>query len=216
MSSQTSPSDRRSAGNREQLVCQRDEIRNRLGLHGCVFLYVGRLVPEKGVTHVLEAYRQLAGRSDGATLAIVGDGAQAETYRRIASESPGVVISGFVEGAELAQWYVAADVFVFPTLGDPYGHVVQEAMAFALPVITSSSAGDIADRVLDGVTGFIVPPADAHLLNARMQLLERDSTLRESFGTAGAAHIQAWDSGTWAERFEQMVLAIHSNDSQGR
>ncbi len=42
------------------------------------------------------------------------------------------------------------DVFVFPTLGDPYGLVVDEAMASSLPVISTSAAGEIADRIVDG------------------------------------------------------------------
>jgi glycosyltransferase involved in cell wall biosynthesis len=193
-----------------ELVSQhRDEIRYRLGLSGCVFLYVGRLVPEKGVGHLLEAFRELERRTTDVTLALVGDGSHLEAYRSMAQDIPGVVFSfGFVEGRELAQWYGAADALVFPTLGDPYGHVVQEAMAVGLPVVTSSTAGDITDRVIDGVTGFIVPPADPGALRDRMQTLADDAVLRRSLGAAGQERVQAWDSQTWAERFEEMVLAI--------
>ena len=199
----------------EHAAERRDEIRYRLGLHGCVFLYVGRLRPEKGVDHLLAAYRELTESTPDVSLALVGDGPQAAAYRTLARMSGVVFSPGFVEGRELGQWYGAADALVFPTLGDPYGHVVQEAMAVGLPVITSSTAGDIADRVVDGVTGFIVPPADPGALRDRMQELADDAGLRRSLGAAGQRRIQAWDTETWAERFEQMVLAF-SGPKAGR
>ena len=69
-----------------------------------------------------------------------------------------VIFAGFFQKAELPRLYAAADVFVFPTLGDPYGLVVDEAMACSLPIISTSAAGEIRDRVESGVNGFVVPP----------------------------------------------------------
>ncbi len=71
---------------------------------------------------------------------------------------------GFIQKRELPRYYALADVFVFPTLGDPYGLVVDEAMACGLPVISTSAAGEIHDRVEDGVNGYIVPPGRMALL----------------------------------------------------
>jgi glycosyltransferase involved in cell wall biosynthesis len=119
-----------------------------------------------------------------------------------------VVFPGFVEGAELRTWYSVADAFVFPTLGDAYGHVVQEAMACGLPVVSTTAAGDITDRVIDGRTGFLVPPKDAAAFADTMGRLARDPTLRVELGAAGRQRIQAWSTESWAEGFEAMALEL--------
>jgi glycosyltransferase involved in cell wall biosynthesis len=97
---------------------------------------------------------------------------------------------------------------VFPTLGDAYGHVVQEAMACGLPVVTTTAAGDIRDRVVEGVTGYLVPPRDADALARPMRLLASDAELRTRLGTNGADRIQDWSTELWASRFEEMVFAV--------
>jgi glycosyltransferase involved in cell wall biosynthesis len=179
--------------------------RNRLGLSGCVFLHVGRLWSGKGLGYLFDAYETLRLAGVDASLLLVGDGVDEARYRARAAGLPNVVFSGFVQEPELPYWYSLADVLVFPTLGDPYGHVVQEAMAASLPVIASESAGDIRERLIDGVTGYIVPPADSASLHERMALLAADANLRNSMGQRGFERIQPRTVDWWAGEFERMV-----------
>jgi glycosyltransferase involved in cell wall biosynthesis len=178
------------------------------GLSGCVFLYVGRLWRGKGIDCLLDAYAAL--RADGVdcSLVLVGAGADEDRIRRRAAKLDRVAFPGFVEGEELRAWYSAADAFVFPTLGDPYGHVVQEAMASAIPVVTTTTAGDIADRVVEGQTGYLVTPDDPPSLARRMRLLAEDPELRARLGASGRERIKDWSTDRWARRFEDMIFAV--------
>ena len=141
----------------------REQLRRDLGLHGVTFVYVGRLWRDKGVGDLIDAYAKTRSASSAETsLLLVGDGPDEASLRaRCAAEGVSdVVFAGFHQQEELAPYYAAADVFVFPTLGDPYGLVVDEAMACGLPVVSSTAAGELRRRVTDGVTGFITGPGD--------------------------------------------------------
>ncbi len=119
----------------------RDAIRSDLGLSGVVFVYVGRLWWGKGTGPLLAAYETLACELPNDTsLLLVGDGPEEARIARITtSEGLRVKLAGFHQKAELPRLYAAGDVFVFPTLGDPYGLVVDEAMAAGLPVISTTA-----------------------------------------------------------------------------
>lgn len=190
--------------------------RAALGLRGCVFIYVGRLWSKKGLDTLLDAYERLSREGTEASLLIVGDGPDEPRYRRRGAALPNVVFTGFVQRDELPRWYQIADVFVFPTLGDPHGHVVQEAMASSLPVISSSAAGEITDRVLDGVTGFVVPPGNLEALHRRMRELADDPGRRLTMGRRGCDRIRPRTIDWWGGQFEQMVERLLVRPSEVR
>ncbi len=74
---------------------------------------------------------------------------------------PGAVcFPGFAQREDLAGLYALAEALVLPTHSDPWGLVVNEAMACGLPIIVSSVAGCAADLVEDGWNGYVVPPRD--------------------------------------------------------
>ena len=118
-----------------------------------VYLYVGRLITEKGIGYLLDAFRLLRKKIQlKVSLLLAGDGAEEEKFK-IKCKHEGindVYFVGFYQKTELPSIYSLADIFIFPTLGDPYGLVVDEAMACALPVITTSAAGEIDSRVENG------------------------------------------------------------------
>lgn len=182
--------------------------RERLGLSGCVFISVGMLIRRKGLDHLFDAYERLCATGADVSLLLVGDGADEQRYRNRAIRLPRVVFAGFVQQPDLPAWYGLADAFVFPTLGDPYGYVVEEAMASSLPVVTTESAGEIRERVVDGVTGFIVPPADSVALLEKMILLAGNAELRAEMGYRGFERVQPRTIDWWAREFEQMTERV--------
>jgi glycosyltransferase involved in cell wall biosynthesis len=171
---------------------KRDRLRRDLGLRGVTFIYVGRLWEGKGLLFLLEAFAALQRQAlDEMSLLLVGDGPQELELRTYCEENglKNVVFCGFREGDMLPRLYGAADVFVFPTLGDPFGLVVLEAMACGLPIISTTATGEIAERVQESVNGFIVAPASTKQLLDRMRLLAGDVKLRESMGRASADRV---------------------------
>lgn len=189
---------------------ERERLRDEMGLSGCVFLYVGRLWRGKGLDDLVEAYGALAGLGVETSLLLVGDGRDEDRYRRMVQERglKGVVFTGFVQQGELPRLYAAADVLVFPTLGDPNGLVVEEAMASHLPVISSDSAGDIRSRLPDDVAGYVVPTQDAVALGDRMATLANEPQLRAKMGGAAAATAATRSHEVYAEDFERFVEGV--------
>jgi glycosyltransferase involved in cell wall biosynthesis len=189
----------------------RDEIRSGLGLRGTVFLYVGRLWYGKGVRELLTAFESLQrSQSDEVSLLFVGDGPQDGELRHScrSRDIRNVVFAGFIQKQDIPRYYAVADVFVFPTLGDPYGLVVDEAMASALPVISTTAAGEIGGRIQDGVNGYIVPAADPTALAARMQTLAESAHLRERMGKLALKGMQGRTPAQWAEKFQAIVESM--------
>jgi glycosyltransferase involved in cell wall biosynthesis len=187
---------------------KRNEIRTRLGVSGCTYLYVGRLWRHKGVHHLLEAYRSVMSNDADVSLIVVGDGVDEQELRSAAGSLPRVRFTGFVQKTDLPEIYAAADVFVFPTLGDTYGHVIQEAMAAGLPIITTTSVGDISDRVGNCQTGFLVPPCDPCAMAEVMLRLANEPDLRHNMGQAARSHIASRTIDWWANEFEELVGAV--------
>jgi glycosyltransferase involved in cell wall biosynthesis len=171
---------------RASAIRQDDEKqRHALELPPRFFLFVGRLIREKGVFDLLEAYGKLTSELRGAVgLVLVGQGtARAELVQLANRIGPGQVqCTGFVQREQLATYYALAEAFVFPSHTDPWGLVVNEAMACGLPVISSDAAGCTADLVEDNWNGRVVGRGDVAQLAAAMEELGRDPALRARMG----------------------------------
>jgi glycosyltransferase involved in cell wall biosynthesis len=187
-------------------------VRRELDLQGVVFVYVGRMWWGKGTQTLLEAYAVLERElPSGVSLLMVGDGPEEAHIARMAmGQGLNVKMAGFHQRADLPRLYEASDVFVFPTLGDPYGLVVDEAMAAGLPVISSTAAGEIHERVIDGVNGYLVPPNDPVALSDAMLRLAVDPALRKQMGARSSEMIRAFTPDSWAEAFENSIEGILS------
>jgi len=192
----------------------RDALRQQLGLNGITFLYVGRLWRGKGIGYLLDALNIVQSNSDDeVSLLLVGDGPdELELKQHTAScNMRNVVFAGFQQKHNIPKYYAASDVFVFPTLGDPYGLVVDEAMATALPIISTTAAGEITDRVRDGINGYTVPPQDSVALAERMYRLTADAELRVQMGNASARFMRDRTPEQWALNLERCVRKILSS-----
>jgi glycosyltransferase involved in cell wall biosynthesis len=176
--------------------------RKRLGLPAQYFLYVGRFVKSKGIYDLLNAYAKLPDKIRYRVgLVFVGDGEERnELMRRSRDLRAGcIMFPGFVQRDELPDYYANAIALVFPTYSDPWGLVVNEAMACGIPVIATDAAGSIADMVCDGMNGYVVGAADADRLSQAMLKLVSDSELCRRMGQASAARSQCFTPQVWAE-----------------
>jgi glycosyltransferase involved in cell wall biosynthesis len=195
----------------ERARLRRETLRNKLGLTGPTFIYVGRLWWGKGVNYLIDAFDAVQRQSEEpVSLLLVGDGADETNLKQLCADRGirNVIFAGFQQKSELPGFYAVSDIFIFPTLGDPYGLVVDEAMACSLPVISTSAAGEINARIQEGVNGYIVPPEDSVALARRMQSLARDSALCTSMGRVSAQKVKGHTPENWAHDFERMVLSM--------
>jgi glycosyltransferase involved in cell wall biosynthesis len=137
------------AGLQRDVAAATDEqvrgFRVRLDLKGVVFLFVGRLIPLKGIRELLAAWKLFRSQPGGhdATLLLVGDGPQRSELERHCEQQKitDVRFAGLVGYDALAPYYRGADIFVMPTLEDNWSLVVPEAMACGLPILCSQYNG---------------------------------------------------------------------------
>jgi glycosyltransferase involved in cell wall biosynthesis len=155
-----------NAADMATLSCRRDDpgapvrvasLQKRIAEGRKLALVVGRLVPLKGTDSIMEAWLKLEPRlRDEWRLVFVGDGPLKGLVQR--AEGCGVILAGHVPADEMADWYQAADLHVFPSLGDVWGLVVNEAMACGTPTLCSIHAGCSDDLIEHGRNGFVFDP----------------------------------------------------------
>lgn len=172
------------------------------------FLYVGRLAAEKNVSTLLEswlAYRQQGGSW---SLCLVGDGPEAAALKSLARSSPyasEIDFPGLKSSRELLPFYAAAGCFVLPSVREPWGLVVNEAMAAALPVIVSNRCGCAPDLVEEARNGFLFNPLDGTTLCGLLHRVEQLSPDQHAeMSSASAEIIQRYTP----QRFGLSIAAI--------
>ncbi len=136
------------------------------------FLFVGRLAPEKNAFALLRAW--LAYREAGGTwsLVLAGDGPECLPLKELAAKSghaSGVHFLGHRSARELVPVYAFAKCFVLPSTREPWGLVVNEAMAASLPVLVSRNCGCAEDLVSQGANGFTFDPRNEPELASCLQ-----------------------------------------------
>ena len=170
------------------------EVRAQHALPERYFLYVGRLVEEKGVFDLLAAYAALDENIRATIgLVIVGDGSAREELQHRASNihPANIKFGGWVHRERISEFYALADALIFPTHSDPWGLVVNEAMACGLPIVASNVAGCVADLVYPSKNGFTFRPRDIVALSEIMRRLAAQPALVHSMGAQSFEMIQS-------------------------
>jgi 1,2-diacylglycerol 3-alpha-glucosyltransferase len=185
--------------------------RAEFGLPERYILFVGRFVREKGVFDLLSAYASLTPdlrRQVG--LVFVGDGiSRGQLQEQSASISPRVIVfPGFAQREQLGMYYGLAEMLVLPTYSDPWGLVVNEAMACGLPVIVSRVAGCAADLVREGWNGSLVAPGDVSKLAAIIQRLADQPEMCARMGANSLEHISHYSPAEWSQGIVRAIAAM--------
>lgn len=173
----------------------RDAARRRLGLDpdSTLFGFVGRMVADKGIPELVEAWSRVTsdGASAKARLLLVGtyeerDGLDESTRHRIESCAT-IEHRPFAE--DVVSVYRALDALILPTRREGFPNVPLEAAAMGLPVVTTDAVGAI-DSVLHDVTGLIVPTGDVGRLADAIARYLAQPALRHAHGQAGRARVE--------------------------
>jgi glycosyltransferase involved in cell wall biosynthesis len=194
------------------LAPQREALQRSFGIAdgaGPVILFLGRLIPKKRPLVLLEAFARVRAQANCALL-FVGSG-PLEAQLAAAVERDGiqdVSFAGFLPQHEVPRAYAASDIFALPSaINETWGLVVNEAMNFALPVVTTDRVGSATDLVRDGENGFVVPPDDVDALAAALGRLVEDEGVRRAFGARSRERVGEW---TYRRTEDAIVEAAHA------
>jgi glycosyltransferase involved in cell wall biosynthesis len=183
------------------------ELQAALGCRPRIALVVGRLLQWKGIKEVLDAWDRLPPplRRDW-TLLFVGEGPEANRIDvATATHANGEIVHvPRADPEQLAELYTTSDLLVFPTLGEPWGIVVNEAMACSLPVLCSERAGCAEALILPGETGWLTDSHDENSLrDALLEALTCGRRIR--MGERARDHIAGFTGEAMAQGFRAAV-----------
>jgi glycosyltransferase involved in cell wall biosynthesis len=153
--------------------CDPKAIKSQLKLKGRVYLLIGQLIPRKGFDNVIVAWSKLSqGVQMNNHLLIVGQGESEYSLKQLAHQLriPNILFTGQKTQEELVELFAAADIFVFPSIVDVWGMVVNEAMASGLPVLASKYAGASQELLSNKKYGALFDPLD---IDSITDLLEK-------------------------------------------
>jgi len=158
---------------------------NLSSLQRPMFLFVGHLIPRKGLPLLLEACAILQTRGYNTySLVVVGNGSQQDELQAFCRDhhlSDRIQWMGRVSYDQIGSYFKSADVFVFPTLEDTWGVVTLEAMLLGKPILCSKGAGT-SELVVHGENGYVFPPDNATELADLMQTFLDNPELIQSMG----------------------------------
>jgi len=166
------------------------------------FIFVGRLVPYKGVDVLLRALAAVP----EATLVVVGEGPE-ETALQTLAEDLGVrqriELVGTLAETEIAELLQGARALVLPSVdaSEAFGLVQLEAMAAGVPVVVTDLPTGVPEVGVPDETGLLVAPGDVEALAAAMNCLQADAALRQRLGEGGRRH--------FARHYSRQVMIEH-------
>jgi len=179
--------------------------------------FVGRVVRDKGLLELVQAWKTLRQEFPTLYLLVVGSFEPQDplppSVEKLLRTDPRVCLAGYVD--ETPPLYAAMDVLVLPSYREGFGLVALEASAMALPVVATNIPG-CKDAVQDGVTGILVPPYDAEALARAIRKYLHSSALRRQHGMAGRKRALRDFSpeAIWEALYQEYLLLLYKKGLQ--
>lgn len=177
-------------------------LRNQLGLSEESFVigYVGRLVKDKGIIELVDAFNVLQKKSINIKLLLVGmleerDSLPKNIISRI-QDNTSIICTGYVDNSSIENYYALMDLFILPSYREGFPTSILEASSMKLPVVTTKATGCI-DAISHGKTGYFVNH-DKYEIASVIQKYICDDELREKHGMAGRVFVE--------EDFDQCII----------
>ena len=195
----------------------RDSIQE-VPLNGPLIVGCGRLHRQKGFDLLIEAFADLDNAR--ARLVILGEGPEREALEALARSrgvADRVLMPGFESHPE--KWLAQANLFVLPSRWEGFGHVLVEALAAGVPVVSAWAPHGPADILKDGETGLMVPTGNAAALGAAIDRLLIDKGLRGRMVEAGRKTAQRFSlpviAGRYGDLIEDVAQKIAGKNTAG-
>lgn len=178
-----------------------EQLKEKLDNH-FVIGYVGRIVRDKGIHEVIEAFKLIQEKHSKVKLLIVGpiekdDSISSEDYHYL-QNNPDIIMTGHVNNT--VNYYNHMDVLVFPTYREGFGNVSIEAQAVEVPVIVNNVTG-AKDTLIDKVTGYLVKKGDFEQIAQKVEYLINHPSLKEEMGKNGRRRVE--------EKFRNEIVWKH-------
>jgi glycosyltransferase involved in cell wall biosynthesis len=180
-------------------LAPRDELRGSFGMNGATLAFAGRLSAQKSLELAFDAVDAV----DGVSLLVAGEGE--ERARLEALAGPRVRFIGAQPRARVLELFRAADASILSSSWENFPHTVVEALAAGTPVI-ATDVGGVAEVVVDGENGLLVPPGDAGALAGAVRRFFADDELREQLRAHAAESVRAYDRDAVFSQVEQALL----------
>lgn len=183
--------------------CNNLREKMELSKNDCIFLFSGRLIERKGVREILQAFSDM--QHPIAKCIMVGDGPLKSPVEYTSKKMPRrVLYFGWLEKQALLDLYAISDVVILPAYFEPWGLVINEAMAAGKPVIVTDEVGCVDDLVIPEKTGIIIKPRSVNALTNAIIYLTDHVAVRKNMSQHALAHIAHW---TLQDEAAQITLA---------
>lgn len=174
-------------------------------------LFVGRLMREKGIFELVEAFGDVVQRTQ-CELVIVGEGDPSEEQElrdriRLLGLESHVTMKGYLAGPALSNAYQTASIFVLPSWSEGFATVLAEAMDAGLPIITTHIRG-AADHLVAGENALFVEPRDVKGLASTLTRLFQEQDLRTRMAAANRERLRIFDLELVASEYLQVLQSV--------
>jgi len=172
-----------------------------------LFLFAGSIGKRKGVEYLIKAFKKVSQNRKNIELWLIGNGAYSTVeYFKELAQGVNIKFIDEVLPNDIPKYLTSADVFIAPSLGEPFGLLNLEAMACGKPVI-SSRAGGVVDFFKDGEIGFLVEPANVDEIKEAMEKFLDNPNLAKEMGSKALIHVL--NNYTWDMTAKNMIKAYN-------
>ncbi len=177
-----------------------------------IILHVGRFIRSKGQLELLNIFESL--NSTDWKLVFIGDGPDFETVKSAAlniNKKLKIEFYGFVN--DVNKYYSNSRIFAFNSSSEGFPNALAEAMAFGLACVSYDCEAGPSDLIDAGENGFLVKVGDIEDFRQKIELLMKDTLLREKFGKAAREKVRSFDISIIGEKYLKFLLNEADEDS---
>jgi glycosyltransferase involved in cell wall biosynthesis len=168
-------------------LSERDSVKKYYNLPQFNFIYAGRFSPIKNLSILVEAFAEVTKKYDNWGLILSGDGAEKENLKSLVSSNniERIFFLPSCEWHEVPARYALADVAILPSLFEPFGFLVNEALVYGMPIIVSNRCGSAFDLIQEGENGYTFNPTKKAELVEKMCLMMNNTLAHKTMGNKG-------------------------------
>lgn len=188
-------------------LTEAEKLRSRLGFTSkVIFLFVGRLVKRKNIDLIIRTAVELD--DERTAFVIAGSGDELEPLKVLANNHPRIVFIGNITPVELPLFYSLADVLIMPASKEPWGLVINEAMASGLAIIAHKTCGAAVDLV-DATNGIKLESFSVNELMEAIKILANDESLLREMQRNSVKKIEDWSIDNAAQGIVRAIEATY-------